>query len=76
MNIPSGLLDKTKTPPLQMQNPQAMPEQPAAPDIGGLPIRVVAMIQGIYQREEQKKLQIQANQQSIGLQKGWGGQGR
>jgi hypothetical protein len=46
------------------------------PSKGGLPIKVVASIQALYVREEQKRQQIEGMQQGVGLQPGWGGQGR
>lgn len=46
------------------------------PQKGALAIGVVASIQGVYAREEQKQLQLQGLGKDVGLQSGWGGQGR
>jgi hypothetical protein len=45
------------------------------PKKGELSIALVAAIQGVYAKEEQKQQQI-AGQPATGLQPGWGGQGR
>lgn len=50
---------------------------PEYPERGGLKIKVIASIQAIYAREEQKKQgQLQQQQSPLQLQPGWGGQGR
>jgi len=50
-------------------------EEYKPPKKGGLPIGVIASIQLVYAREEQKQDRLQGTQQ-LGLQPGWGGQGR
>lgn len=57
------------------QQPQ-MPMMPPPPPKGGLPIKIIASIQGIYAKEEQKQMALQGLDKSLSLQPGWGGQGR
>jgi len=55
--------------------PAPIPE-PATPEKGKLTIGVIASVQAIYAREEQKQLQMKGQMQPAPLQPGWGGQGR
>lgn len=44
------------------------------PRKGGLSIAVIAAVQTVFAREEQKQMQLQGPP-TLGLQPGWGGQG-
>jgi hypothetical protein len=54
-----------------LANPPPMPKSE-----GGLPIRVILSVQGVYQQGRQA-MNVQGNhQQQMGLEPGWGGRGR
>ena len=55
--------------------PPPIPPMPVQ-EKGGLPIKVIASIQGIYAKEEQKQAALQGLDPGLALQPGWGGQGR
>jgi hypothetical protein len=46
-----------------------------APRKGGLPVGVIASIQEVYAKEEQKQMALQGLDKSLSLKPGWGGQG-
>jgi hypothetical protein len=77
-NAPIGQMG---TPPAQMAGggfPLPQQQAPAykPPKKGGLPVGVIASIQGVYAREQEKQDRLQGVQQGMALRPGWGGQGR
>ena len=58
--------------------PIAPPEAPimsTKPKKGGLPIGVIAALQGIYAKEKEEQLRLQGLDKPLALKPGWGGQG-
>ena len=56
--------------------PAMPPVIPIKPRKGGLPIGVIASIQGVYAKEEQKQQALAGMEKPLELKPGWGGQGR
>jgi hypothetical protein len=51
-------------------------KEPTKPKKGGIKLGLIAEIQAVYAREEQKQMQLKSLSQGMALKPGWGGEGQ